>query len=205
MHPLSLTAVILAGGRGSRLDSRDKPLVELAGRPLIEHILDAVRPRVDQVMISANRNLERYAAYGVPVFADDLAGFQGPLAGMHAALGRCATPYALFLPGDAPLVDALYIARMRGALAETGAAACVAEASGRLQPVHCLLARALHASIAQAAARQASVIGWLEDVGAIAVDCSDMPRHFMNLNTADDLRALAAALGDTRTENPDDR
>ncbi len=205
MHPISLTAVILAGGRGSRLGGRDKPLVELAGRPLVEHILDRLRPQVDRIMINANRHPDRYARYGVPVFADEMRGFQGPLAGMLAALYRSETHFVLFVPGDAPLVDRRYAARMYAALRTSTADACVAVADGRLQSVHCLLARELSVSIADTLPRQASVTQWLRKIGAATVDCSDMPRQFMNLNAAADLPLLTVALEQSIAEHSDDR
>lgn len=201
LHPVPVTAVILAGGRGARLGGLDKPLVEVAGKPLIEHLLARLHPQVEQIAISANRHIERYAAYGLPVFEDDVADFQGPLAGMHAALYRCRTKYALFVPGDAPLVDPGYAARLYDALVSANARAVVAVADGRLQPVHCLLARELCDSIAALLPAQSSVTEWLNRVGAIAVDCSDMANQFINLNTAEELPLLAAALGDPAGES----
>ena len=68
--PRDITGVILAGGRGSRLGGVDKGLVPLHGRPLIEHVIDALRPQVGALLISANRNHDIYASYGYPVVAD---------------------------------------------------------------------------------------------------------------------------------------
>jgi molybdopterin-guanine dinucleotide biosynthesis protein A len=195
MHPISVTAAILAGGRGARLGGRDKPLEELAGKPLIAHILDALRPQVERIIISANRHAERYAAFGVPVFSDDVPGLPGPLAGMHTALCRSDTSHVLFLPGDAPFVDSHYAARLSAALQAATADAAVAVCDGRVQPVHCLASCSLRESIAESlAAGHRSVKDWLQRVGAVGVDYSDAPRQFMNLNTADDLSLLSAAL-----------
>ncbi|HID48564.1 MAG TPA: molybdenum cofactor guanylyltransferase MobA, partial [Chromatiales bacterium] len=82
----TITAVILAGGIGRRMGGQDKGLVELDGRPLIEHIIDALKPQVMTILINANRNQYRYASYGYPVITDTLANYQGPLAGFAAGL-----------------------------------------------------------------------------------------------------------------------
>ena len=100
----NITAVILAGGRGKRLGGQDKGLVELDGKPLIEHILDAIASQVDRVTINANRNQQSYANYGYPVINDNMADYQGPLAGFAAALSACNTDYIVTLPCDGPYV-----------------------------------------------------------------------------------------------------
>ena len=62
----------------------DKGLVELDGQPMVAHVLERLAPQVDEVLINANQNAERYAAFGHPVVADAIGGFAGPLAGLHA-------------------------------------------------------------------------------------------------------------------------
>ena len=83
-----LTGLILAGGRGTRLGGVDKGLVELHGRPLVEYVLERLRPQTGAILINANRHHERYAAYGVPVIPDLEGGFAGPLAGIAAGLAK---------------------------------------------------------------------------------------------------------------------
>ncbi|MGV6826868.1 MAG: NTP transferase domain-containing protein, partial [bacterium] len=85
-HIDSISAVILAGGRGSRMAGRDKGLLTLENRPLIETVLRQISTQIPSVMISANRNLDHYREYDVPVIPDSLEDFQGPLAGIAAAL-----------------------------------------------------------------------------------------------------------------------
>ena len=77
--------MILAGGRGTRMGGADKGLLELAGRPLVAHLLEALRPQVATVLISANRNTEVYARFGATVVPDPWPDFRGPLAGIAAA------------------------------------------------------------------------------------------------------------------------
>ena len=97
-----VTGVILAGGLARRMGGVDKGLVELAGRPMIEHVLDALRPQVGPLLINANRNLDRYSAYGHPLINDTLAGYLGPLAGVLSAMQRLVTGYLVTVPCDAP-------------------------------------------------------------------------------------------------------
>lgn len=106
-----ITGILLAGGEGRRMGGRDKGLVEFRGRPLVEHVLERLTPQVGAVVISANRNREHYAGYGWPVVGDEPveaneARFQGPLAGVAAALARVETPYALLAPCDVPALPA---------------------------------------------------------------------------------------------------
>ena len=81
-----ITGVVLAGGQGSRMGGVDKGLVPFRGRPLVEHVIERLRPQVDTILINANRNPEAYAAFGHPVISDEIEGFAGPLAGFERGL-----------------------------------------------------------------------------------------------------------------------
>jgi len=100
-----ITVVILAGGRGRRMDAQDKGLVVLYGQPLIEYVIKAISPQNSNILINANQNIEQYQHYGYPVVSDQITGFQGPLAGVATAMERVKTPYILTLPCDAPFVE----------------------------------------------------------------------------------------------------
>lgn len=97
-----VTAVILAGGRATRMGGADKGLIVYRQRPLIEWVLDAIRPQVQDVFISANRNLEAYASYGCRVLPDKLPDYPGPLAGVLAAMETASTRWLLVSPCDTP-------------------------------------------------------------------------------------------------------
>ena len=117
----SITGLILAGGRARRMGGEDKGLIPLAGRPLIAWVIAALAPQVGRILISANRNQAAYAAFGHPVIGDEaggteLTGFQGPLAGIAAAMTRMETPWLLTLPCDAPLAPADLASRLAAAL-----------------------------------------------------------------------------------------
>src|SRR3954466_7439277 len=97
-----ITGVVLAGGQGRRMGGVDKGLVELQGRTMVEHVLQRLAPQVDDVLINANQNAERYASFGHRVIADVLGGFAGPLAGLQAALTHASHPRVLTVPCDSP-------------------------------------------------------------------------------------------------------
>ncbi len=190
-----VTAVILAGGRATRMGGDDKGLIPLAGRPMIEHVLAAIRPQVAAVIINANRNQARYGAYGHPVVPDEVADFPGPLAGMAAGLAAATTPLALFLPCDGPLVPDNLVERLHGAMAAAGARVAVAHDGERLQPVHVLLERELLGSLRaflDGGARK--VAQWYESFETVEVDFSDCRELFMNVNTPEERDNLAARL-----------
>ncbi|MGA7982585.1 MAG: molybdenum cofactor guanylyltransferase MobA, partial [Chromatiaceae bacterium] len=100
----TVTGVILAGGMARRMGGQDKGLVHFSGRPLIEWVIEALRPQVRALLINANRHREIYAAYGCPVVADDIDGFQGPLAGFASAMAAAATPWIVTAPCDGPFL-----------------------------------------------------------------------------------------------------
>jgi len=110
-----VAAVILAGGQGRRMGGADKGLVEYRGRPLIEWALEALAPQVGEIVISANRNLDRYAAYGRRVLPDTLPDFPGPLAGVLAALEAVTADWLLVVPCDTPRLPADLALRLLGA------------------------------------------------------------------------------------------
>lgn len=101
-----VSAVILAGGRGTRMGGVDKGLIEYRHRPLIEWTLQTIRPQVSEVLISANRNIDVYALYGCRVVQDAIPDFPGPLAGVLAAMDAVNTPWLLVVPCDSPHLPA---------------------------------------------------------------------------------------------------
>ena len=82
MRP-NITGVILAGGRSSRMGGNDKGLIPLNGKPLYQHVIDRLRPQVEDLLINANRNQAFYQESGIPVINDIITGFVGPLACMQ--------------------------------------------------------------------------------------------------------------------------
>ncbi|MES9840014.1 MAG: molybdenum cofactor guanylyltransferase MobA [Candidatus Thiodiazotropha endolucinida] len=192
----AVTAVILAGGRGRRMGGEDKGLIELNGRPLVQHVISTIQPQVATILINANRNQERYAAFGYPVIADSLLDYQGPLAGFIAALQAVETEDMLTLPCDGPLVPPDLVARLYEARQSAGADIAVAHDGDRLQPVYALIPKRLADSLQRYLDRGDRKIDlWYEEHRVAHADFSDIPRTFINVNTLqerDNLQGSAA-------------
>jgi molybdenum cofactor guanylyltransferase len=188
----NITAVILAGGRGRRLGGQDKGLLELNGKPLIEHILDAITPQVKAVIINANRNQQVYANYTYPVVSDDMSDFQGPLAGFAVALSACDTDYIMTLPCDGPAVPTDLAARLSKALIDDKAELAVAHDGQRMQPVYALIPRSLLGSLQSfLAAGDRKIDLWYAQHKVALADFSDVMESFFNINTEKDHQRAA--------------
>jgi len=106
ISPEKITGLILAGGRGRRVDNQDKGLLCLKAKPMIEHQLEWFSQQVDNVIISANRNIKKYESYGFPVIQDANLNetFPGPLEGLLQALKNCSTEWLFVQPVDMPMM-----------------------------------------------------------------------------------------------------
>ncbi|TLY52220.1 MAG: molybdenum cofactor guanylyltransferase [Gammaproteobacteria bacterium] len=184
---MEITAAILAGGAGTRVESRDKGLLPLLDRPLIAHVAAALRSQATTILVCANRNQNEYAWFG-EVVADAVAGFKGPLAGIAAALARCKTPWLLTVPVDSPDLSHDFATRLADAAISAGAEASVAHDGVRRQPLFALYHSTLAASAADALARDLAPWRWQKEIGAVEVDFSAEPQAFANLNTLEEFR-----------------
>jgi len=186
-----ITGLILAGGQGSRMGGQDKGLLDFHARPLVEHVLDGLKPQVGKVLISANRNADSYRSHGCMVIADTVAGFQGPLAGFAAALRVATTPYILTVPCDAPAVPLDLAQRLLTALQNEGAELAVAHDGIRLQPIYALLPLCLLDDLQDFLAQGGrSPRGWYARHRMATVDFSDCAASFRNMNTPADKQVL---------------
>ena len=184
----NITAVVLAGGRGRRLGGQDKGLVDLDGKPLIEHILELVTPQVSAVIINANRNQQVYADLGHPVISDNMADYQGPLAGFAVALAACNTDYIMTLPCDGPYVPVDLVSRLSAAMKDNDAELAVAYDGQRMQPVYALIPRSLLGSLQEFLdAGNRKIDLWYARHNTALADFSDVIDTFFNINTEDDL------------------
>jgi molybdopterin-guanine dinucleotide biosynthesis protein A len=184
---LNITGVILAGGRGRRVDGKDKGLVEFRGRPLIEHVIDAIQPQVNGLIINANRNLKDYGLYGYPLVSDVLPDFQGPLAGMLTGLQNTSTDSVLFVPCDTPELPANLVQRMADTMASLNVDVCFPNDGERNHAAIVLMKRSLQGSLQgylESGARKAQ--DWVLAQQYTAVDFSDCPGSFRNLNRPGD-------------------
>ncbi len=135
-----VAGVLLAGGRSRRMGGGDKCLRPLVGRPLLAHVIERVRPQVGPLVLNANGDPARFAAFGLPVTPDAIEGFAGPLAGVLSGLDWTArhAPGCAWLASfatDAPFLPKDLVARLLGAAAEEGADMACAASAGRAHPV----------------------------------------------------------------------
>jgi molybdopterin-guanine dinucleotide biosynthesis protein A len=202
----NVTALVLAGGRGSRMGGVDKGLQRLDGRPLVEHVLERLRrqagTRLAGCMVNANRNLDDYRALGVSVWPDSLGGYPGPLAGFLAGLEQCSTPWLLAVPCDTPRFPLDLLERLAQAAEQEDCDLALAlgrDEHGRLrrQPVFCLLRRELQRGLrAYLDGGGRKIDDWIRSQrhAEVAFDApGDDPRAFHNANTPAELRALQDA------------
>ncbi len=198
-----ISAVVLAGGRGSRMGGVDKGLQNFRGIPLAMHALIRLQGQVGSVMINANRNLAAYESLGADVWPDALADYAGPLAGFLTGLERCESPYLLTVPCDTPLFPPDLASRLAQALALEDAEIAMARApepgsdgttSVRAQPVFCLLKRDLLESLVRFTQQGGRKIdAWTAHHKTAYADfdqAGDDPRAFFNANTLAELHAL---------------
>lgn len=189
------TGLILAGGRATRMGGQDKGLVEINHQPMIAYVIHALRPQVSEIMINANRNHSEYRKFGHPLVADEITGFQGPLAGMAAALNRVSTDYLFTCPCDGPLLPADAVARLYAALREQDAEICAAHDGDRLQPVCALIDCRLRDSLlAYLGGEDRKIEHWYRNHRFAQADFSDKKHCFENANRPQDLGALSQYL-----------
>lgn len=197
--PPPVVAVVLAGGAARRLGGGDKGLIELGGRPILEHILARLAPQVETILLNANGDPARFAALKLPLVGDPLPGRLGPLAGILAGLlwaeQRAPGALVLSVPTDLPFLPGDLVAELRAAMTTPAAPAAIAASAGRLHPTIGLwrpsLVPSLRTALAEEGLRKAGL--WAERVGAaIATWPAEPFDPFLNINTRDDLeRAMA--------------
>src|SRR5690606_13102364 len=133
------TGLILAGGQGRRMGGVDKGLQPLRDRPMVEWVLERLQPQVADVIINANQNRDLYARYGHPVAGDEIGGFAGPLAGLHAGLKSTSRAFVLTVPCDSPFLPHDLHARLYAASQAADADLAVAKTGDQAHPVFALV------------------------------------------------------------------
>ncbi|MCY3841626.1 MAG: molybdenum cofactor guanylyltransferase [Gammaproteobacteria bacterium] len=193
-----ITAVILCGGRATRLGGIEKPLADLGGKSLLAHVIARLEPQVDSIVLSVGRGFAHYAGFGYPVVVDHEPD-QGPLAGIVSALAVVETPWTLTTPADTPFLPSNLVQALAPSCREHGAA--VVSAGGHRQNLAMLLDQSQAASLAEFYGTGGRAVHrWLVarnvDEVAFPVD------GFLNINTPDD---LALALSELGRRSPCDR
>lgn len=184
---------VLAGGRGRRMAGIDKPFAQLAGRPLVAHVIERLATQTEGIILNANTAPERFDQFGLDVVADSLDGYRGPLAGVHAlmqAARQRGASHVLVVPADTPFLPRDLLARLLMADQEetTVRIAC---SNARRHPVVALWPVALADELGEhlAATGDMSMKAFLGRLKTAEADFSrpDEPDPFFNINEPADL------------------
>jgi molybdopterin-guanine dinucleotide biosynthesis protein A len=198
----SLAGVVLAGGLARRLGGGDKGLTGIGGASILDRVVGVVRPQVGALALNANGDPARFAALGLPVLADSIDGFVGPLAGILAGMEWAATlpgvRWLLTVPTDTPFLPADLGQRLAAAI-DQGAPAAIAASGGRRHPVIGLwpvaLAAELRDFVVERGVRKVGI--WTKAVGAVEVDWPVLLFDpFFNVNTAQDAAEAGRLAGE---------
>jgi molybdopterin-guanine dinucleotide biosynthesis protein A len=183
-----ISGLVLAGGQGLRMGGLDKGLQSLQGRPLLQHVIDRLRPQVACVLINANRNLERYAEFGCRVVPDRLGGYAGPLAGLDAGLHATDAPFIVTVPCDSPFLPHDLVARLATARSAVDADVAVARTADQPHPVFALVSVRVRSHLADFLARgERKIDRWYADLKVAEVAFDDEADAFANINTLAEL------------------
>jgi molybdopterin-guanine dinucleotide biosynthesis protein A len=213
-RPEGVIGIVLAGGKSSRMGGGDKALVPLGGRPLLAHVIERLRQQVGEIVLNANDDPGRFAAFGLPLAPDRLAGQLGPLAGIHAGLAwaeanRPESRFVITVAADTPFFPADLVSRLCAATDKANPTLVVARSEGGVHPVFGLwpvslaphledtLRRGARKALDFVAAHQAKEVRFPPvDVGGRAVD------PFFNINWPEDLAEAEALLSATAPAPP---
>lgn len=201
-----ITGLVLAGGQGTRMGGVDKGLQPFRGQPLALHALQRLQAQVGPCMVNANRSLDTYRGFGVPVHTDAQPDYPGPLAGFLTGLTLCRTDWLLTVPCDSPCFPKDLAARMAATATQTGAQIVLAAGTEvgrdgtlhmRPQPVFALLHHSLLPSLSTfVAAGGRKIDAWTQQHPQALCQfdlSSDAPHAFSNANTVQELHALENA------------
>lgn len=201
--------VVLAGGLARRMGGGDKPLRLLGGRPMLDHALSRLAPQVAALVINANGDPARFAAYGLPVVPDGLPGHPGPLAGILAALDWAAAHrpdlvWVVSVPGDSPFIPHDLVARLHAAALAAGVPLACARSGGQAHPPVGLWPVALRAGLRDALlAGERKIDRWTARHGCAHADWPDRPVDpFFNANAPEDLAAAEGLLALLQSRGP---
>ncbi|HUU25626.1 MAG TPA: molybdenum cofactor guanylyltransferase MobA [Methyloceanibacter sp.] len=204
----SVVGVLLAGGKSSRMGGGDKCLRVLGGKAILARIIDRLSPQVSDIVINANGDPARFAAFGLPVVSDSVTGYQGPLAGVHAALewvraNRPGVEYVVTVATDTPFFPVDLVRRFLDAPGDASGFR-VAQSDVGVHPVIGLwpvgLAAALRASLERG---ERKVTAWTKAHGAVPVFFSPVEvggksiDPFFNINAPEDLASAEVFLSES--------
>ncbi|TKT73543.1 molybdenum cofactor guanylyltransferase MobA [Afipia massiliensis] len=191
----STLGVLLAGGLARRMGGGDKPMKTIGGRTILERVIARLAPQCDGLILNANGDPARFAAFGLPVIADTVEGFAGPLAGILTALDWAAThrpdvEWVLSAATDCPFLPRDLVARLQRARIEGGAQLAVAASGEQIHPVIGLWNVALRGELRHALVMEdmRKIDRWTARYKLATVTWPDKPIDpFFNANTVEDV------------------
>ena len=209
MQPI-ITGIILSGGQGTRMGHLNKGLQTFGGTALIEHVINRLKNQVDQIVISANKDINRYEALGYPVWQDNNPS-RGPLSGFLTGLENCSSPYIMVVPCDTPLLPVGIVIELIKRLQDTQTDLCMPATRNlnlghlnsdapqqrsepfRVQPTFCLLKKSLAPSLREFLNNGGSKVqAWTSQQNSSYLQLETPPfgaNAFVNLNTLEELKA----------------
>lgn len=189
-HP-AVTAIVIAGGQGQRMNSLDKALLQWRGRTFIEHIIANLSQQVSGIAINSNANSTALHALGLPLLPDPFVDRRGPLAGVLAGLNFSKTALTLFVPCDNPLLPDDLLTQLLTALTANNADIAYASCTGDGHYLYALMRTDLRTNLERFLQNgDFAVRHWYAAVNAVSVDFSAEADRFININTPDDLALL---------------
>jgi molybdopterin-guanine dinucleotide biosynthesis protein A len=189
--------VLLAGGLARRMGGGDKPMRQIAGRTILERVIARLTPQCDGLILNANGDPARFASFGLPVIADTVENFPGPLAGIlaaldWAALNRPEVAWVLSAAADCPFLPRDMVARLHRARAQENAQLAVAASDGQSHPVIGLWSVGLREELRHALVVEdiRKIDRWTARYPLATVEWQvEMLDPFFNANTMDDIAA----------------
>jgi molybdopterin-guanine dinucleotide biosynthesis protein A len=186
-----VSALVLAGGQGSRMGGVDKGLQPFRGKPMVAHVIERLAPQVDEILINANRNAAEYERFGHRVIADEIQGFAGPLAGFERGLAHASHALVMTVPCHSPFLPRDLVARLHVAMTSQGADLAVAKTGEQAHPVFSLMRRDVHASLREfLSSGQRKIDKWYSGLQVVEVSFDDEADAFLNINTREELAKL---------------
>ena len=199
---MKVVGLLLAGGQSRRMGGGDKALRLLGGVSLLDRVIERLRPQVDALVLNANGDPGRFASYALPVVADSVSGFAGPLAGVLAGLDWAASlrpdcPYIVSVATDAPFLPTDLVTRLADGLDAAHADLACAASGGRAHPVFGMWPVRLREDLRHAVVAEGirKVDLWTARHRLVTVSFASQPIDpFFNANRPDDFAAAEALL-----------
>lgn len=177
---MQISCIILAGGEGKRVDGQDKGLILYKNKPLIEYVIDAIQDQVDDIVISANRNIETYKQYTKNVIHDSTQNYSGPLSGIAACLTHCNHELVLIVACDMPELPTSLVERLVSDIHKHSL--CIATVNNNHQ-LAMIIKKDLLGSVQQSLDNnQLKLISWIKSISYKTISFDDIPDAFVNLN-----------------------